>query len=156
MTEPGSTRYQDIEFFTDGACPGNGKAGGGRMGAGIVGRSGNTLREWAIPLGRGTNQQAELLAVKEALLKVKDRRNTVVRINTDSAYAIGCLTQNWNVKANKELVDEVRVLARECARFLMNKVAGHAGVANNERADQLAVRAAVSGEYYTNGSTPAG
>jgi len=80
---------------------------------------------------------------------VKDRPGTVVRIHTDSAYAIGCLTQNWKVKANKELVDEVRRLASECARFQMSKVAGHAGVPANERADELAVRAAVTGEYYS-------
>ncbi|HTE16916.1 MAG TPA: RNase H family protein, partial [Armatimonadota bacterium] len=131
-----------IDFFTDGACPGNGKSPqGGPMGAGIVGRSGKMEREWAIPLGLGTNQKAELLAIREALLKVRDRPHTVVRIHTDSAYAIGCLTQNWKVKANKELVDEVRSLARECATFEMRKVAGHAGVPANERADELAVRA---------------
>lgn len=137
-----------IEFFTDGACPGNGKPGGGKMGAGIVARAGTMHREWAIPLGMGTNQQAELLAVKEALGKIRDRAQTHVRIFTDSAYAIGCLTQRWNVKANRELVDEVKQLVRECGRFEMRKVAGHAGVAENERADELAVRAAVTGEYY--------
>lgn len=141
-----------IDFYTDGACPGNGKSpSGAPMGAGIVGLSGAFQREWAIPLGKGTNQQAELMAIREALLKVKDRAHTSVRIHTDSAYAIGCLTRDWKVKANKELVDEVRRLARECARFQMRKVAGHAGVPANERADELAVRAAVTGEYYTGG-----
>ena len=141
---------QTIDFFTDGACPGNGRSPqGGPMGAGIVGRSGKLEREWAIPLGLGTNQKAELLAIREALLKVKDREQMHVRIHTDSAYAIGCLTQGWKVKANKELVDEVRKLAAECARFEMRKVAGHAGVPANERADELAVRAAVTGEYYS-------
>ena len=137
-----------IEFFTDGACPGNGRPGGGKMGAGIVARSGTMHREWAVPLGQGTNQQAELLAIKEALGKVKDRTRAHVRIFTDSAYAIGCLTQRWNVKANAELVATVRELVRECGRFEMRKVAGHAGVPENERADELAVRAAVTGEYF--------
>jgi ribonuclease HI len=139
-----------IDFFTDGACPGNGREpGGGPMGAGIVGRAGKVEREWAIPLGRGTNQKAELHAIREALLKVRDRPNTIVRIHTDSAYAIGCLTRNWKVKANTELVEEIRGLARECARFEMFKVAGHSGVSANERADELAVRAAITGEYYS-------
>jgi ribonuclease HI len=139
-----------IDFFTDGACPGNGTSRAGcRMGAGIVGRAGKVEREWAVPLGLGTNQKAELLAIREALLKVKDRPNTVVRVHTDSAYAIGCLTQGWKVKTNKELVDEVRRLVDECARFEMVKVAGHAGIPANERADELAVRAAVTGEYYS-------
>jgi ribonuclease HI len=139
----------EIDFYTDGACPGNGRSpDGGPMGAGIVGRAGKVEKEWAIPLGLGTNQKAELLAIREALLKVRDRASTAVRIHTDSAYAIGCLTKDWKVKANKELVDEVRRLARECARFEIRKVAGHAGVPANERADELAVRAAVTGQYF--------
>ena len=119
------------------------------MGAGIVGRSGKVEKEWAIPLGLGTNQKAELMAIREALLKVRDRPNTAVRVYTDSAYAIGCLTKTWNVKANRDLVDEVRRLARECGSFQMTKVSGHAGVPANERADELAVRAAVTGEHYS-------
>lgn len=138
-----------IEFYTDGACPGNGKyREGAPMGAGVVARAGDIQREWAIPLGRGTNQKAELLAVREALLKVRDRPRSSVRVHSDSAYAIGCLSQGWNAKANRELVDEVRRLAAECGEFRMTKVAGHAGVAANERADELAVRAALTGEYY--------
>lgn len=137
-----------IDFYTDGACPGNGQMGGGMMGAGIVARCGDVQREWAIPLGRGTNQKAELLAVREALLKVRDRPGSEVRVHTDSAYAIGCLTQNWKPKVNREIVEEVRSLVRECGRFSMHKVQGHAGVPQNERADELAVRAAVTQEPY--------
>jgi len=118
------------------------------MGAGIVGRFGALEREWGIPLGAGTNQQAELLAIREALNRVRDRPRTVVRVHTDSAYAIGCLTQGWKVKANKDLVEEVRRLAGECAGFEMRKVGAHSGIMANERADELAVRAAVTGEYY--------
>jgi ribonuclease HI len=139
----------EIEFYTDGACSGNGRAEGGRMGAGIVGRAGKVEREWAIPLGLGTNQKAELMAIREALLKIRDRGSTKVRVYTDSAYAIGCLTQDWKVKANKELVDEVRRLASECQVFEISKVSGHSGVPANERADELAVRAAVTGQYYS-------
>jgi ribonuclease HI len=147
-----SNELLTIDFYTDGACPGNGKSPeGGPMGAGIVGRAGRVEREWAIPLGRGTNQKAELLAIREALLKVRDRPHTYVRVHTDSAYAIGCLTGGWKVKANRELVDEVRGLVRELAGFEMRKVAGHSGVVANERADELAVRAAVTGEYYSGG-----
>lgn len=138
-----------IDFYTDGACPGNGRAGGGQMGAGIVADSGEFHREWAVYLGRGTNQKAELLAIREALLKLKDRSLASVRIFTDSAYAIGCLTKGWKVKENKELVDDVRRLVAECGEFRMEKVAGHAGVPANERADELAVRAAMTGQNYS-------
>jgi len=138
-----------IDFYTDGACPGNGQKDGGRMGAGIVARAGKVEREWAVPLGQGTNQKAELLAIREALLKVRDRSATLVRIHTDSAYAIGCITKDWKVKANTDLVNEVRALARECAGFQMFKVAGHAGVPAHSRADELAVRAALTQEHYS-------
>jgi ribonuclease HI len=115
------------------------------MGAGIVGIADAVRREWSIPLGPGTNQMAELLAVKTALLKLKDRPHTHVTIITDSQYAIGCLTGGWKVVANRELVEELRPLIAECASFRMQKVLGHAGQADNERADQLAVAATKEG-----------
>ena len=53
-----------ITFYTDGACSGNHRSGRmGRMGAGIVGIADGHHREWSVPLGPGTNQMAELLAV---------------------------------------------------------------------------------------------
>ena len=64
-----------------------------------------------------------------------------MRIHTDSAYALGLLARGWKAKANTELVEEVRALARECAGFEMAKVLGHAGHIENERADELAVAA---------------
>lgn len=112
------------------------------MGAGIVARSEGREREWAIPLGFGTNQQAELMAVREALLKLKDRAGSDVTVYTDSAYTIGCLSGRWKVKANRELVDDVMKYVRECGRFETRKVAGHAGDEANERADRLAVEGA--------------
>jgi ribonuclease HI len=150
MTE----RYHEIDFYTDGACSGNHRADQqGPMGAGIVGVAGKLYREWSIPLGPGTNQRAELLAIREALHKVRDRPHTIVRIHTDSAYAIGLLSSGWKAKANVELVEEVRALVRECAAFEMVKVAGHAGHLENERADELAV-AASSGRPPKPGALP--
>ena len=131
-----------IDFYVDGACSGNQRGdGSGRMGAGILGVSGERQREWSIPLGPGTNQKAELLAVREALLKVRDRTQTTVTVHTDSQYAIGCLVGGWKVKANVEIVTELRPLIRECAAFSMEKVRGHAGHPENERANDLAVKA---------------
>jgi ribonuclease HI len=131
-----------IDFYVDGACSGNQFEGElRRMGAGIVGISGKLCKEWSIPLGPGTNQKAELLAVREALLKVRDRPNTMVTIYTDSQYAIGCLVGGWKVKANAEIVAQVLPLIGECASFDMIKVPGHAGQPQNERANELAVMA---------------
>jgi len=142
---PGSSadmRKTSVTFYTDGACSGNHRSGRmERMGAGIVGIAEGHHREWSIPLGPGTNQKAELLAVREALQKVRDRPNTMVTIYTDSQYAIGCLVGGWKVKANAEIVAQVLPLIRECASFDMIKVPGHAGQPQNERANELAVMA---------------
>jgi ribonuclease HI len=145
-----SRKMHSITFYTDGACSGNHRTGRqGRMGAGIVGIAEGHRREWSIPLGCGTNQMAELLAVRAALLKVKERPRTHVTIVTDSQYAIGCLTGGWKVVANWELVEEMRPLIAECASFRMQKVLGHAGQAENERADKLAVAATKEGAEET-------
>jgi len=138
---------KEVIFYVDGACSGNHLQGKrGRMGAGIVARSGPIEKAWGIPLGEGTNQRAELLAVKEALLRVKDRPHSAVTVYSDSQYAIGALCGGWKVKANPEIVDEVRALIVECASFRMAKVPGHAGHPENELANELAVRAALTGQ----------
>jgi ribonuclease HI len=145
-----SNKLHSITFYTDGACSGNHRTGKqGRMGAGIVGIADGVQREWSVPLGPGTNQMAELLAVRAALLKVRDRPRTRVTIITDSQYAIGCLTGGWKVVANRELVEEIRPLIAECAAFRMEKVLGHAGQEENERADRLAVAATKEGAVET-------
>jgi ribonuclease HI len=138
---------QKVVFYVDGACSGNHLGGAqGTMGAGIVARSGGVERAWGIPLGPGTNQRAELLAVGEALRRLRDPAGSAVTLYSDSAYAIGCLTQGWKVKANPELAQQVRALIRECGSFRMIKVPGHAGHPENERANALAVRASLTGE----------
>ncbi|MBI3909377.1 MAG: ribonuclease HI [Armatimonadetes bacterium] len=149
-------RLQQIDLYTDGACPGNGKGPCRTMGIGIVARAGAWEREWSLSLGPGTNQKAELLAIREALLRIKDRSFASVRVFTDSEYAIGCLVKGWKVKVNKELVDEVRALIAECGRFEMVKVPAHAGDPANERADRLAVDAArkASGTVEQGASSP--
>jgi len=141
---------KEIVFYVDGACSGNHLGGQrGRMAAGIVARCGPVEKAWGLPLGEGTNQRAELLAVKEALLRVKDRPQSDVLVYTDSRYAIGALTAGWKVKANPELVSDVKLLIRECASFRMAKVPGHAGHPENERANELAVRAALTGQPHS-------
>jgi ribonuclease HI len=129
------------EFWVDGACSGNQYKGAQPMGGGIVARCGDWEREWAVPLGAGTNQLAEILIVSEALGRIKDRADADVTVHSDSAYAIGCLTKPWKPKANVEAITRAKRLIAECGRFKMLKVAGHSGHAENERADRLAVEA---------------
>ena len=46
------------------------------------------------------------------------------------------------------LLEEVRGLIRECGAFTMRKVPGHAGHPENEHANELAVKAALTGQMH--------
>lgn len=135
--DPSST----IVVYTDGACLGNpGPAG---LGYYLELPDGTRLRRGE-PLGRATNNIAELTAILRALELIDDRRDARVLLYTDSEYAIGVLTRGWKAKANRELIEKIR---RRSARFPLlelRKVRGHAGVPQNELVDRLARSAAES------------
>ena len=118
--------------YTDGACTGN----PGPMGIGVVVVDGKERRELSEYLGVGTNNIAELTAIERALAICP--RDRTVLVHSDSAYALGLLGKNWKAKANQELVARLRKLAAEFKDVRWVKVAGHAGVPENERCDQLA------------------
>lgn len=139
---PGHDRT--LHVYTDGACTGN----PGPMGLGVVildleapGRP--SRRELSEYLGLGTNNIAELTAIQRGLEDLPRDRPVVVY--SDSAYAIGLLSQNWKAKANQELVAALRQLLRGFSSVRFVKVAGHAGVPENERCDELARTAILGG-----------
>src|SRR5688500_8291396 len=119
-----------IHVWTDGACTGN----PGPAGLGVVIIDGTSKRELSEYLGMGTNNIAELMAILRGLEEVTDRKRPVF-VYSDSAYSIGLLSKNWKAKANTELVERLRSLLKEFASVQFVKVAGHAGVALNERVD---------------------
>lgn len=125
-----------VEIHTDGACSGN----PGPCGFGAVVRTADDYRELYEFLGEGTNNVAELEGIRAALESVDDRSRPV-RLYTDSRYAIGVLTQGWNAKANRELIEETRDLLATFDDVELRKVEGHAGHEVNEHADDLARRA---------------
>lgn len=126
-----------IIVYADGACSGN----PGPAGLGVVIVEGDTRRELSEFLGRGTNNIAELTAIQRAAEALAGREEHV-RIFTDSSYSIGVLTKGWKAKANPELVAGVKRALAQLPDVELQYVPGHAGVALNEAADQLA-RAAV-------------
>jgi ribonuclease HI len=125
-----------IHVWTDGACSGN----PGPAGIGVVIIDGEKRKEIGEYIGEGTNQIAELQAIFHGLTDVTERDRTVV-VYSDSAYAIGLLTKPWRAKANVELVEKLRALAKQFSDLRFVKVLGHSGVAENERCDQLATSA---------------
>ena len=132
-----------VEIWTDGACSGN----PGPMGIGVVVLDGGARRELGEYLGSGTNNIAELVAIERGL-DIADEvtggdRQRPRRIYSDSSYAIGLLEKGWKAKANQELVARIRKAVAGHPRLSFVKVAGHAGVPENERCDELA-RIAIS------------
>jgi len=129
-----------VHVWTDGACTGN----PGPAGIGVVVIDGKDRKELGAFLGEGTNNIAELTAIERGLAMVTAERRPIV-VYSDSAYAIGLLSKGWKAKANVELVARLRqqVAALGDVRFV--KVAGHAGVPENERCDQLAREAILIG-----------
>jgi ribonuclease HI len=123
-----------ILAYTDGACTGN----PGPMGIGMVLIDPKTgaRRERSEYLGEGTNNIAELVAIQRALELAPEGR--ALAVHSDSSYALGLLGLGWKAKANQALVAQIRALAEGRADLRLVKVAGHAGVVENERADELA------------------
>jgi ribonuclease HI len=127
-----------VVAHTDGACLGNpGPAG---LGFVIAWPDGRRLQRGE-PLGRGTNNIAELTAILR-VLEIHEGSAAPLVVHTDSAYAIGVLTAGWKAKANVELIAEIRARLKRLPRVELRKVAGHAGVPENELVDDLARRAA--------------
>ena len=128
-----------VQLWTDGACTGN----PGPAGAGVLYRYQGVERVLSEYLGDGTNNIAELTAILRGLEMVSDV-TLPIDVMTDSSYCIGLLTKGWKAKANQELVATLRQKMAEFQDVRLIKVKGHAGIPENERADELAREAIVS------------
>jgi len=130
-----------VVCFTDGSCRGN----PGPSGLGVVVKlpDGRVLTRSEF-LGKGTNNIAELSALGVAIDTVVAAGvddSVRVEILTDSKYAHGLLTQGWKAKANRELIESIREKVRNRGNIRFHWVAGHAGIPENEQADELANQA---------------
>lgn len=133
-----------IELYTDGASSGNPGPGG----YGAILRSGQHYRELAEGFRKTTNNRMELLAVIKGLEALKQPGQEVV-VYSDSKYVIDSVEKGWLNgwvrkgfvgKKNKDLwLRYLRIAKLHRIRFVWVK--GHAGHAENERCDRLAVQA---------------
>lgn len=134
----------EIELFTDGACSGNPGPGGW----GAILRWRGVEKELFGGELLTTNNRMELLAVIEGLRAIT--RPASVAVFTDSQYVHKGITEwlagwkrrGWKTADNKPVKNDDlwRDLDTEAARHQVawNWVRGHAGHAENERADALA------------------
>lgn len=127
---------ESIKIYTDGACSGN----PGISGIGIVLIYNDQIKKISKNIGHGTNNIAELQAIKVALETVK-RKDIPVVIYTDSQYCIGTLTGKWKAKLNVELIKDIQKLMKTFKDIKFVKVSGHSGDKYNEMANTLAVSA---------------
>jgi ribonuclease HI len=125
-----------IRIYADGASSGN----PGPSGIGVLLRYREHEKEISRNIGLGTNNIAELEAIRTGLLEVKNP-DLPVRIYTDSGYAYGLLMLGWKAKKNTALVNDIRVLMKRFKNLTFIKVKGHSGIEGNERADRLATSA---------------
>ncbi len=137
---------EQIEIFTDGACSGNPGPGGW----GAILRAGSHEKEIWGGEPATTNNRMELTAVIRALELLK--RPVSARIYTDSQYVQkgisewihGWKARGWKTasKAPVKNVDLWQALDRATLSHSLEWVwvKGHAGHAENERADELARR----------------
>jgi ribonuclease HI len=135
---------QKVELFTDGACKGNPGPGGW----GAILRYGDAEKELFGGEVNTTNNRMELMAVIQGLNALT--RASDVCVTTDSQYVKNGITQwihNWKRNgwktANKKPVKNVDLWQQLDQAVQQHQVAwqwvkGHAGHAENERADALA------------------
>jgi ribonuclease HI len=139
----------ELFAYTDGACSGN--PGPGGWGVLMIAReAGKVIKERTLNGGEAdtTNNRMELLAAISALEALT--RDTALTIVTDSAYVKNGVTEwihgwkrnGWKTaaKAPVKNVDLWQRLDAAQARHtvIWKWIKGHAGHAENERADELA------------------
>jgi ribA/ribD-fused uncharacterized protein len=147
-----------MELYTDGSCitgSDNERYGGAGIWFGP-----NDMRNTYIPIPSelSTNQYAELLAIRYALVFC---RNVIsITIKTDSKYSINCVTNwykvwqqnNWKTSTNKDVLHSSVI--KECVSILeyrtlrgyttsIEYIKAHSGVTGNEGADSLAKQASL-------------
>jgi len=139
----------ELFAYTDGACSGNPGPGGWGVLLHAV-QNGKIVKQRCLSGGAAdtTNNRMELMAAISALEAIE--RPSTLTIITDSAYVKGGITgwmigwkkNGWKTAARKPVknVDLWQRLDRAQARHSVTWkwVKGHAGHAQNERADELA------------------
>jgi ribonuclease HI len=139
-----------IQLFTDGACSGNPGPGG----FGAILRYNCSEKEISGGYRHTTNNRMELMGVIAALESLKEPCDVIA--TTDSQYVVNAVEKRWvwgwKTKewrgSNRKPVANIDLWKRLLVLLEVHKVSfkwirGHAGHAENERCDALAVAASM-------------
>ena len=134
-----------ITLYTDGACSGN----PGQGGYGLVLISGRHRKEFSDSYRLTTNNRMELLSVIVGLECLK-KEKTAITVYSDSKYVVDAVEKKWvfswekknfGKKKNPDLwIRFLKLYRKHTVKFIWIK--GHADNKENERCDELAVKAA--------------
>jgi len=83
--------------------------------------------------GLGTNNHAEVSAIRRGLQEVPDLYQPVI-IRSDSEWALGAVNpkNNWNVQKNVQLVQQVRADLRMREKVFLEHIKGHQPLSSKE------------------------
>lgn len=130
--------HSHIFVFTDGSCRGN----PGPMGIGIVIipniNDMNTIVKFGKKIGNGTNNIAELTAIKIGIENAL-KYNKPIILFTDSEYSINVVTGRYKAKANIDLINDIQKLIK-LNSIQIKYVKGHDKNVFNNIADSLATQ----------------
>jgi ribonuclease HI len=149
-----ASESETVTIYCDGACSGN-QFKGNRGGWGAVLSYKDAGKEIRGGERNTSNQRMELMGCIEALECLKGEKLDVL-VCSDSAYLVNGMQQKWYERwekngwlnyhrkpvENRDLWERLLTLVRR-HHVVFRKVAGHTGVVQNERADELA-RLAIS------------
>ncbi len=142
------SKVRKIVIYTDGGCSNN----PGQGGYGVVFVRGDTRKEYSGGFRKTTNNRMELMACIVALQALRSRHSAT--IYSDSKYVVDSIEKGWAEKwkandwmrtrtekaKNADLWSELLELCDK-HKVKFKWVKGHAGNPENERCDNLAMRA---------------
>lgn len=126
----------DVNIWTDGACSNNGNSHAKAAWAFVSG----SHEASGLVEGKQTNNVAEALAIYNALKWAVEKGYKTIRILSDSQISINNLKKPVSqIKENKHVFEDIYgLIAAHNLTVSYEKVLGHSGDINNERADKLA------------------
>lgn len=131
-----SHKPYDAHIWTDGACTKNGYVGAIAAWAFISEKTEKAGRV----VGKQTNNTAEAYAIYHALLWAVEEKHKKIKIYSDSQITLNNLKKSpYMIKENREIFQLIEdVITANGLIVDYEKVLGHSGDPNNERADKLA------------------